>query len=284
MLYEEVRRNKRKTFGLLFVVALFFSLVGAAIGYIEFNSPWEGIFFALIVGGVITTFTVFQSSRMILAQAGAQELFEDDAPNLYHMVQDLAMVAQIPMPRLYLIQDPTPNAFATGLSPKKAAVSVTTGLVQMLNREELEGVIGHEMTHIRHYDVRTMTILLGLSTAVSYMTQYMFFRNNDNRGSNVFTLVMFLISLVLSLISAFIMSLLQMAVSRRQEYSADAGAVELTRNPQGLIKALEKIEQLPPSEVANKQLAAIYFGKVDSKKWFSTHPATKDRIAALRQL
>ena len=181
-----------------------------------------------------------------MSMNGARQVSEDEAPEFYHIVQDMAMVAQIPMPRVYIVDDMSPNAFATGSKPENAAVAVTTGLLNLMNREELEGVIGHEVSHIRNYDIRISTIAVALASAITMISsiagRMMWFGGgrrrsdrDDDSGLGVLMLIFSLIAIILAPLAA---TLVQLAISRQREFLADASSVELTRNPQGMINAL----------------------------------------------
>ena len=193
-----------------------------------------------------------------MAMNGAREVDEHTAPELYHVVEDMAMVAQIPMPRVFIVDDPSMNAFATGSSPKNAAVAATTGLLAVMNREELEGVIGHEVSHIRNYDIRISTIAVALASAITMlavMARNMMFwgggrrRNDDDRnGSSGLEIILLIISLIAIILAPLAATLVQLAISRQREFLADASSVELTRNPQGMINALLKLDNSAPMQ------------------------------------
>lgn len=285
MLYDQIKKNKRKTILLILITVITFAILGSIIGELTMNSYLAGLIIAGIVGGFTMISFLFTGTKMVMRQNNAYEITENDAPQVWHMVQDMAMVAQLPMPRVFIIEDPTANAFAMGLSPKRASLAITTGLLNLMTRSEIEGVIGHEMTHIRNYDVRTMTIIAALSAAISTMLNYnIITRDPDDDSGFVGLLIRVVLMIIIGILASFIMLLLQSVVSRSQEYSADAGSAELTRNPKGLISALEKLETLEPTHVTTKGMAAMYFGPIDSQKWFNTHPDTQDRIEALKKL
>jgi len=217
------------------------------------------------------------------------------APQLWHLIEDMALVAQVPMPRVFIIDDESPNAFATGNDPQHAAVAVTSGIMSRLNREELEGVIGHEMSHVRNYDIRLQTIALALSAAIGLLVNFAsnwFWwggsRRRDDRdsGGNVIGIV---ISIFLVILAPLAASIAQMALSRNREYLADASSVELTRNPQGLISALQKIDDSAPMKEADPNSAALYISDPFKHKQkfadlFATHPPIADRIARLEKM
>lgn len=232
-----------------------------------------------------------------MAMNGAREVSEQEAPELYHVVQDMAMVAQIPMPRVYIVEDASPNAFATGSKPENAAVAATTGLLAIMNREELEGVMGHEVSHIRNYDIRISTIAVALASAITMLSslagRMMWFgsgrrrsnRDNDN-GLGVILLIVSLLAVILAPLAA---TLVQLAISRQREFLADASSVELTRNPQGMINALLKLEHSQPMEHdVDNASAALYINDPKKegglKKLFYTHPPISERVERLRKM
>lgn len=245
MLFDQIAKNKRKTVMLFFGFFLFMGGVGAALGTFLMNGHWQqGIVIAFVVGLVYTVYMVGQSTDVVMSMNHAREIKSaDEAPDLWHIVEDMAMVAQVPMPRVFIINDPSPNAFATGNNPEHAAVAATTGILQRLNREELEGVMAHEMTHVRNYDIRLQTIAVAMTSAIALLanlgTHFWYFGGNRSRdregGGNAIGMIVSLLVLMLAPLAA---TLVQLAISRNREYLADAGAVELTRNPQGLILSL----------------------------------------------
>ena len=297
MLFEQIARNKRKTFFLFFGFFLFVAVVGAAIGYYMWARPLPGVVVALVVGLVYAVYMFGQSTDVVMSMNNAREITQaDQAPELWHIVEDMAMVAQVPMPRVFIIDDPSPNAFATGNKPEKAAVAATTGILARLNRSELEAVMGHEMTHVRNYDIRIQTLAVALTAAIALLanigTHFWFFGGSrrdsrDNNGGNIIAMVLSLLVLVLAPLAA---TIVQMAISRNREYLADAGSVELTRNPEAMISALEKISQSEPMKKDNvgSSSAALYienpFRADGASELFATHPSVEKRIAAIRQL
>lgn len=297
MLYQQIARNKRKTALIMVLFVVILTLVGAGIGYLFSNSPWMGIIIALAASLIYMFITWHNSINMVMGLNQAQEIQEADNPELWHIVEDMAMVAKVPMPRVFIIPDPSPNAFATGRDPEHSAVAVTTGILELMNREELEGVLGHELSHVRNYDILFSTIAVVLVGVISFIsgmaTRSMWFfggsrDNDDDRSSNpllmIFKLVAIVFVLILGPISA---TLMQLALSRNREYLADASSVELTRNPQGLISALKKIENSQPMKRADQSSAALYIENPFHKNLsglFSTHPPTEDRIKRLENM
>lgn len=298
MLFEQIARNKRKTIFLLLGFMILVTLVGAAIGYLFFNSLETGAFIALVGGAIYAWLMIEQSTEIIMNMNNAQEITNpSQAPQLWNVVEDMAMVAQVPMPRVFIIDDASPNAFATGSNPKKAAVAATTGILDRLNREELEGVMAHEMSHVRNYDIRISTIALALTSVISMLVNFgsnFWFLGGGNRDEDErkeggqFQILVMLLSVLLMIFGPLVATIIQLAISRNREYLADASAVALTRNPQGLISALEKISNSEPMQHADPNSAALYienpFKKKSFANLFSTHPATSDRIARLEKM
>ncbi|MGQ5709972.1 zinc metalloprotease HtpX [Lactobacillus sp. PSON] len=296
MLYQQIARNKRKTVIVMTAFVIILTLVGAGFGYLFSNSPGVGIAIAFF-GSLIYMFIVMQNpANMVMSLNHAQEIHESDDPELWHIIEDMAMVGRVPMPRVFIIPDSSPNAFATGRDPEHSAVAVTQGLRDMMNREELEGVLGHEISHIRNYDIRLSTIavvLVGVISFISGMASRFIWwgggrsRDDDDRESNpvemIFKIIAIVFVLILGPLSA---SLAQMALSRNREYLADASSVELTRNPQGLISALQKIEGSAPMKQADRSSAGMYIENPfkHSGSLFDTHPPTEDRIARLEKM
>lgn len=296
MLFEQIAKNKRKTIVLFIGFFLFMGIVGAALGYYLLGEWVPGVIIAIMTGIVYAVYMFSQSTDVVMSLNHAQEITNaDQAPDLWHIVEDMALVANVPMPRVFIIDDPSPNAFATGNDPEHAAVAATSGILSVLNREELEGVMAHEMTHVRNYDIRIQTIAVALTSAIAMLanfgTHFWYFgggnRNRDNKDGNIIAMIASILVLVLAPIAA---TLVQLAISRNREFLADAGAVELTRNPQGLINALNKISQSEPmsDENVSPESAALYIANPLKEKkltnLFATHPPMSERIAALQKM
>ncbi|WEA53550.1 zinc metalloprotease HtpX [Weissella paramesenteroides] len=296
MLFEQIAKNKRKTIVLFIGFFLFMGIVGAALGYYLLGEWVPGVIIAIVTGIVYAVYMFSQSTDVVMSLNHAQEITNaDQAPDLWHIVEDMALVANVPMPRVFIVDDPSPNAFATGNDPEHAAVAATSGILSVLNREELEGVMAHEMTHVRNYDIRIQTIAVALTSAIAMLanfgTHFWYFgggnRNRDNKDGNIIAMIASILVLVLAPIAA---TLVQLAISRNREFLADAGAVELTRNPQGLINALNKISQSEPmsDENVSPESAALYIANPLKEKkltnLFATHPPMSERIAALQKM
>lgn len=297
MLYNQISSNKRRTVVLLIVFFMLLAAIGAAVGYLWLGDMTFGVVIAVIIGAIYAMSMIFQSTNVVMSMNHAREVTEQEAPQLYHIVEDMAMVAQIPMPRVFIIEDQSLNAFATGSSPENAAVAATTGLLAVMNREELEGVIGHEVSHIRNYDIRISTIAVALASAITLLSslgsRMIWFgggrRRSDDRDNGTGLLV-FLFSILSLILAPLAATLVQLAISRQREYLADASSVELTRNPQGMINALQKLQlSAPMQQPVDAASAALYINDPIKKEerltsLFSTHPSISDRIERLRQM
>ncbi len=298
-MYNQIASNIRRSYVLIF----FFILVVAGIGYV-FSlytrlGPWV---MPIAVGFAIAMSwgSYYYSDQIVLGMSGAVEVTKQDELQLWNVVEGLALAAGLPMPRLYVIEDSAPNAFATGRDPHHAALAVTRGLLTKMNRLELEGVVGHEMAHIRDYDIRFMmlvSVLVGTIVLLSdWMTRSLWYgggrrRSSDSGGGGSAGSILLLIGLVFVILSPIIAQLMQLAISRRREFLADAEGAHLTRYPEGLASALQKIAADPdPLETANKATASLYICNplADHGGWlnslFDTHPPVEERIARLRAM
>lgn len=299
MLYEQIASNKRKTWVLLIVFFLLLAIVGYAVGYLFMNSGFGGVTIAMILGFIYALTMIFQSTEIVMSMNGAREVDRNEEPVLYHVVEDMATVAQIPMPRVYVIDDPGLNAFATGSNPQNAAVAATSGLLEIMNREELEAVIGHEVSHIRNLDIRISTIAVALASAITLLSsmagRMMWWggasrsrRSNDRDGGGI-EVILLVISLLAIVLAPLAATLVQLAISRQREFLADASSVELTRNPQGMINALLKLDNSQPmSHHVDDASSALYINDPQKpgflKKLFYTHPPISERIERLKNM
>ena len=299
MLYKQIASNKRKTWILLIVFFLLLALVGYAVGFLFMNSGIWGVTVAMIIGFIYALTMIFQSTEIVMSMNGAREVDRNEEPVLYHVVEDMAMVAQIPMPRVYVIDDAGLNAFATGSNPQNAAVAATSGLLEIMNREELEAVIGHEVSHIRNLDIRISTIAVALASAITLLSsmagRMMWWggasrsrRSNDRDGGGL-EVIMLVVSLLAIVLAPLAATLVQLAISRQREFLADASSVELTRNPQGMINALLKLENSQPmTHHVDDASSALYINDPQKpgflKKLFYTHPPISERIERLKQM
>lgn len=299
MLYQQIAKNKRKTIFVLAGFLILVALIGAAIGYLFAGTAVGGIIIAGVLAVIYMSVMVSQSTDVVMNMNNAQEVHSaQEAPELWHVVEDMAMVAQVPMPRVFIINDPSPNAFATGNDPQHSAVAATTGLLQIMNREELEGVMGHEMSHVRNYDIRLQTIALALSAAitalVNFAGNFWWFgsgRSSDDDDDSAIGIFAIIGSILLIILAPLAASIAQMALSRNREYLADAGAVELTRNPHGLISALQKLQNAQPMKNVAPSSSSLYISDPELNRrhkrfahLFDTHPPLEERIARLEEM
>lgn len=276
--------NYFKTAILLAGLTALFMGVGYLIG------GQSGALLALLVAGGMNLFAYWNSDKMVLSMNGAQEVDARTAPDLYNMVAELAARADLPMPRVYLMDNPQPNAFATGRNPRNAAVAVTTGLLQSLSREEVAGVVAHELAHIKNYDTLTMTITATIAGAISMLAQFGVFFGGNRENNNGLGMIGTLAMVILALLAAMIV---QMAISRTREYSADRVGAQICGQPLWLAAALAKISNAAhaiPNDAAERNPATAHMFIINPlsgermDNLFSTHPATENRIAALEQL
>ena len=270
--------NGFRTMLLLAALTALFMALGFTLG------GRGGAMIAFLIAAGMNFFTYWNADRIVLSMHGAKEVDAAAAPQLHGIIRELATRARLPMPRVYLIDSPHPNAFATGRDPEHAAVAATTGLLRILEREEVAAVMAHELAHVRNRDTRVMTMAATIAGAISMLANFgLFFRGNGNQ--NV------LATLLAVLVAPFAAMILQLALSRSREYGADRGGAEIHGNPRALASALAKLAEAAsriPNPVAqrNPAAASLYIvpglGRGDS--WFSTHPATENRIAALEAM
>ena len=299
-MYHEIARNRRKSVLVVVLFFLFWVGAGYGIGLLAANGDAGSAATGAVIAGILAALAVLYSVTLgratILAVSGAKPVTREQYPQLYDVVSTLALGDGLPMPQIYVIEDPSPNAFATGLSPKSAAVTVTSGLLQMMNREELEGVLGHEMSHIRNYDVRlilivgTVVAMAGLLASIAWRSLF-YTRIGNNRDGGYAILVLIAVAAVFSIIALIVGPIMQFALSRSRESLADASSVELTRNPAGLLHALQKIANNDkPFAKMNHVTAAMCIDNPleHHQAWyhhlFDTHPPIEERIAALEKM
>jgi heat shock protein HtpX len=293
--------NRRNSVFLILCFLAFVTILGYIIGYAWIGDPVGAIFglvLALVVGIISGLATYYGGDRMVLAASRAKEVTHEEAPVLFNVVEEMAIAGGLPIPKVYIIEDSAPNAFATGRDPEHASVAVTSGLLKKLNRDELQGVIAHEMSHVGNYDIRyamLVGILVGTTVLISdFFLRGLWFgggRGGRREGGGNIQLIMTIIAIVLAILAPLFARLLQLSISRQREYLADATAVQLTRNPKGLADALQKISgDREVLEVANRATAHLYivnpikrFEK-RSRGLFSTHPPIEERIKILRAM
>lgn len=298
--YELVASNKRKSWfiitGFIVFVTLATYFMAAGLGY-----GLDVVATALIVSGFMSFASYWWSDSIILGLSGARPAKRDEYFDFYTVAENLAASQRMPMPKLYVIEDTAMNAFATGRDPEHGAVVATTGLLSRLNRSEIEGVIAHELSHIQNYDIRLMSIVTILVGMVALLADWMLRmsawgrrRDNDRDSGGQIQAILMVVGLVLALLSPLIAQLIQLAISRKREYLADASGVAMTKNPEGLARALEKLAgDREPLEAANKATAHLYISdplknRHDAIGWFAglfqTHPPVTERIKILRSL
>jgi heat shock protein HtpX len=312
-----IAANQRNSVLLVVLFCLFAAAVAAVLGMaiVGVLDPgrlarlnWtEGLLIGGIAGGISVLLAIasyYGGDQMILAVSHARPIQHDDDPELFNVVEEMAVAAGTPVPRVYVIDDSAPNAFATGRDPQHASITVTSGLRDKLNREELQGVVAHEMSHIRNYDIRLMLLMAVLVGTIAMLAdlfwQTMFYsgiaggrrrsRDNDS-GGNPIALVLVVFAVILGILAPILAQIIQLAVSREREYLADASAVELTRYPQGLASALRKIDDDPEVlEAANRGTAHLFIANPIKKfekragSLFASHPPIKERIQRLESL
>ncbi|MDQ5819368.1 MAG: M48 family metallopeptidase [Actinomycetota bacterium] len=298
---DRIAVNRRNSVFLIVCFLAFVTVFGYVIGYAWIGDPVGAIFglvLAFAVGIISGLATYYGGDRMVLAASRAKEVTHEEAPVLFNVVEEMAIAGGLPMPKVYIIEDSAPNAFATGRDPEHASVAVTSGLLNKLSRDELQGVIAHEMSHVGNYDIRyamLVGILVGTTVLISdFFLRGLWFgggRGGRREGGGNIQLIMMLIAIVLAILAPLFARLLQLSISRQREYLADATAVQLTRNPKGLADALQKISgDREVLEAANRATAHLYivnpikrFEK-RSKGLFSTHPPIEERIKVLRAM
>ena len=303
--YSQIGANKRNSILLVLAVVALLGVLGLAIGWAVTGDPRAAIpslGVAIAVGLIASLFSYYAGDSVVLGISGAKEVTAEQAPQLWNVVQEMAIAANVPMPKVYLIDDTAPNAFATGRDPQHASVAITIGLLQKLDREELQGVIAHELSHIRNFDIRfslLVGVLVGsIALLADFFLRFTFWggggrrsRSSNEGGGGGLQIVVFIVAIMLAILAPIVARLVQMAISRQREYLADASGVELTRNPVGLEQALAKIAlDKEPLEVANRATQHLYFENPikaadgRSSSLFSTHPPVVERINRLREL
>jgi heat shock protein HtpX len=295
-MYDQISRNLWRSRILIALFIMIISYIGFIFGTIT-GFGWFGFILAFLFATATGWFSLFYSADVALSVSHARPLQKEEKPYLYNIIEGLALAAGIATPKAYLIDDTAPNAFATGRDPEHAAIAVTTGLIEKLNRAELEGVIAHEISHIKNYDIRLTTIVVVLVGMIVLLSDWMarsfwYGRSrNRNRDSDNAQGVFIGVGILLALFAPIIAQLLQLAISRKREFLADASGALLTRYPEGLASALEKLAaDTEPLEVANKATAHLYIvnplkehgGFVNGL--FSTHPPIEERIKVLRAM
>jgi heat shock protein HtpX len=287
-MYSAIAANKRNT---VIIMAVFVGLVGAvgwAISYV--NGDRSIAYWVIGVAAIYALIQYFIASKLALAINGATEIEKKDNPRLYRIVENLTIATGMPMPKVYIIDDPAPNAFATGRDPRHAVVAATSGILEVMNDRELEAVMAHEISHVRNYDIRVSMIAFGLVSAIALLSDIalrMMFFGGDRRNSDNNNPIMLVVGIVLIILAPIIATLIQLAISRQREYLADASGVMATRDSEGLASALEKLSQYGrPMQRQNTASAHLFISNPlkpgGFSRLFSTHPPLEERIARLR--
>lgn len=295
-IYSAISSNKYKTWAIM----LLFVLVITTVVYVFSKALGYGIGFAgiaLALAGVTSIGSYFYSDKIVLATSGASEIQKSDNPELFRVVENLCIGDGLPMPKIYIINDNSPNAFATGRDPKHSVVCVTTGILSILDKSELEGVIAHELSHVKNFDIRLMgivAVLVGfIAIAANLFMNQLWWGGRDRDRNNNAQGVFLLIGIVLAILSPIAATLIQLAVSRKREFLADASGALLTRYPEGLASALEKLDKDPHTLAsASNATAHLFiinpFKNKQTKQWFAslfdTHPPIEERIKVLRSM
>jgi heat shock protein HtpX len=291
-MYSQIAANKRRT---VIIMAVFVAFVGGLAWLFDqlYGHGQPSIFYGVLIGaGLYTLIQYFIGSRLALAVNGAREIQKQDNPRLWRIIENLSITDGLPMPRVYVMNDPSPNAFATGRKPEVSAVCATTGLLDIMDDNELQGVFAHELGHVKNYDIRVSMVAFALTAAVSLIADIIlrltWFRGNDRdreEGGQIFMLL----GIVAAILAPLVATLIQLAVSRQREYLADATSALTTRYPEGLISALQKIERTGSRlRHPNTATAHMFFANPlkghSLASLFSTHPPIEQRIARLQQM
>ena len=288
-MYRAIARNKRNTIFIMMGFLLLVAVVGFAANLIVGTGDWTITIATIIGAGIYVTIQYFAGGSQALAMSGAKQIQKADEPRLYRIVENLAITKGLPTPKVYIVNDPSPNAFATGRNPETASVAATTGLLEMMTDAELEGVMAHEMGHVENYDIRLNTIVFALVVAIGFiadimlrMTLYSRGRRSNNSGGAILLIA----GLVALVISPIVAALIQAAISRQREYLADATGAMTTRHPEALASALTKLGgNARPMLRQNSSMAHMWFGNPSEpgrlSRMFSTHPPIQKRVERL---
>ena len=285
-MYKQIAQNKRRTIIIMMAFVIMIGLIAAAFA-VYFRDPWIAVW-TVLVAVIYAVIQYYIAGSVATMMTGAEEITKKDNPRLYNIVENLSITTGLPMPKVYIIQDKAPNAFATGRDPKHAVVAATTGLMDIMNDKELTAVMAHEMSHVKNYDIRVSMIVFGLTCVVGLISdiafRMMFYgnRRRDNDGSPVG----YVLIVIAAILSPVLAAVAQMAVSRQREYLADASAVNITRYPEGMIDALKKLQaHSQPMQSQNTAAASMYINDPLRKGFFnnlfSTHPPIEKRIERL---
>lgn len=285
-MYSQIASNKRKSVFLVFGFVFFIAVLDWVFSK-AFNQP--SFFYPILIAAVLyAVITYFFSAKIALSMSGAQPIKKADAPDLYRIVENLTIADGLPMPQIYIIDDPSPNAFATGRDPNHAVVAVTSGILPLLQKDELEGVLAHELSHVKNYDIRFMAVVVALVSVVAIISDLFLritFWSDDREDNQLF----FFLGIIGAILAPLVAALIQFAVSRQREYLADSSGALLTRYPDGLANALQKISSNPePMQHASSATSPLYISSPLKGRslagLFDTHPPIEERIKRLRQM
>ena len=302
-IYGQIRANRFKTFVLFFVFTLLFAGLGYLIGFF-FDNPLGGVIILLVIAAVLFIISYSSGHNIIASMAGAHPVKREEEPYLYHTVESMAISAGLPTPKAYIIETDIPNAFAAGNRPDRAVVAVTRGLLNKMDRLELEGVIAHEMAHIKNYDVLAATLAVVMAGTIITISELLLYGSRysalsmrggrGGRGGGAGTAVIIVLMILVAILAPLFARLIKYSISREREYLADATAAELTGYPEGLASALEKLsgQQVAKGPLDHKALHGLYIvnptlgmkSKKKSRNLFSTHPDSESRITRLRKM
>ena len=285
-MYKQIAENKRRTVIIIIAFVLMIAAIAVAFAW-AYDDPWIAVW-TVVIATVYAVIQYFASGSIVAAMAGAKEITKKDNPRFYNIVENLSITTGLPMPKVYIMQESAPNAFATGRDPKHAIVAATTGLLDIMDDKELTAVMAHEMSHVKNYDIRVsmivfgLTCMVGLISDIAFRMMYYGNRRRDNEGSPMG----YILILAAAILSPILAAIAQMAVSRQREYLADASAVNITRYPEGMIDALKKLQShTQPMKSQNVAAASMYINNPLRKGFFnnllSTHPPIEKRIERL---
>lgn len=295
-MYSQIESNKRKSVFLIVIFTIFLIVLGYVYSILSGDSSYAMVWFAIIISLISTAISYYKGDKIALWSAGAKPIEHNDNKYVYHLVENLCITSGMPIPMIYIIEETAINAFATGRKPELATIAVTRGAIDKLTNEELEGVIAHELSHIKNYDIRFMTLVAVMVGAVSIMAN-IFWRirwigggkRDNNNGGGQMGMVLLVIGIAMAILSPIIAEMIKMAISRKREYLADAGGSLLTRYPEGLANALEKIKNESEGIAhPNRAIAHLYFSNPfrnhNFPNLFSSHPPIDERIKKLREM
>ncbi len=295
-MYSEITANKRRSVILMTIFVVIIIGLGYVFSRAQGDTSYAGVWIAIIISLFSTLISYYQGDKIALLASGARAISEEENKYVYRLVENLSIATGLPTPKIYIIDDPAINAFATGREPLLASIAITKGAIEKLKNEELEGVIAHELSHVKNFDIRFMTLVAVLVGAISIMaqiflrSQFLFgSRRRDNEGGGQLAAIFMVIGIVLAILSPIIAELIKLAISRRREYLADASGVLATRFPEGLANALEKIkmENLPLKQASSATAHLFLANPLRSNSvmnLFSTHPPLEERIKRLREM